>query len=267
MAEPPRAPDPARQLRGRASRRSASARVVRVAPMRCLERRSRRTVEALDATTLRWSPVSSPAVNSLGRLLVAEAPDRNLALELVRVTEAAALACARWVGFGDKIAADQAAVDAMRHMLATVEMDGVVVIGEGEKDEAPMLFNGERIGTHHGRGRRRRRRPAGGHRPGRARPAERARGRGRGRVGHDVRPRAVRLHGEARLRRRHRGAARPRRADRGDARDDRPGQARPRARPDGGHPRPAPARGDGRADPRRPARASASSRTATWPAR
>src|SRR6478609_9169879 len=79
-----------------------------------------------------------------------ETPDRNLALELVRVTEAAALACARWVGFGDKIAADRAAVDAMRHMLATVEMDGVVVIGEGEKDEAPMLFNGERIGTHQG---------------------------------------------------------------------------------------------------------------------
>src|SRR6516164_8339175 len=74
-------------------------------------------------------------------------PDRNLALELVRVTEAAALAAARWVGFGDKNAADQAAVDAMRYMLSTVEMHGVVVIGEGEKDEAPMLFNGERIGT------------------------------------------------------------------------------------------------------------------------
>src|SRR6476646_1643794 len=78
---------------------------------------------------------------------MSEAPDRNLALELVRVTEAAALASARWVGFGDKEAADQAGVDAMRHMLATVEMEGVVVIGEGEKDEAPMLFNGERIGT------------------------------------------------------------------------------------------------------------------------
>jgi fructose-1,6-bisphosphatase II len=73
-------------------------------------------------------------------------PDRNLALELVRVTEAAALAAARWVGRGDKIAADQAAVDAMRVMLHTVPMDGIVVIGEGEKDEAPMLFNGERIG-------------------------------------------------------------------------------------------------------------------------
>ena len=77
---------------------------------------------------------------------MADEPDRNLALELVRVTEAAALSAARLVGFGDKIAADQAAVDAMRHMLSTVDMDGVVVIGEGEKDEAPMLYNGERIG-------------------------------------------------------------------------------------------------------------------------
>jgi fructose-1,6-bisphosphatase II len=74
-------------------------------------------------------------------------PDRNLALELVRVTEAAALAAARLVGMGDKIAADQAAVDAMRLVLDTVAMDGVVVIGEGEKDEAPMLYNGEQIGT------------------------------------------------------------------------------------------------------------------------
>ena len=74
------------------------------------------------------------------------APDRNLALELVRVTEAAALAAARWVGRGDKEGADQAAVDAMRLMLETVPMDGIVVIGEGEKDEAPMLYNGETIG-------------------------------------------------------------------------------------------------------------------------
>jgi len=72
--------------------------------------------------------------------------DRNLALELVRVTEAAALAAARMVGRGDKEGADQAAVDAMRHVLDSVSMDGVVVIGEGEKDEAPMLYNGERIG-------------------------------------------------------------------------------------------------------------------------
>jgi len=73
-------------------------------------------------------------------------PDRNLAMELVRVTEAAALAAGRWVGRGDKIAADGAAVDAMRLMIDSVSMDGVVVIGEGEKDEAPMLFNGERVG-------------------------------------------------------------------------------------------------------------------------
>jgi len=73
-------------------------------------------------------------------------PDRNLALELVRVTEAAALAAARWVGRGDKEAADGAAVDAMRLLINTVPMDGIVVIGEGEKDEAPMLFNGEEIG-------------------------------------------------------------------------------------------------------------------------
>jgi fructose-1,6-bisphosphatase II len=73
-------------------------------------------------------------------------PDRNLALELVRVTEAAALAAARMVGRGDKEGADQAAVDAMRNVLDGVSMDGIVVIGEGEKDEAPMLFNGEQIG-------------------------------------------------------------------------------------------------------------------------
>ena len=77
-------------------------------------------------------------------------PDRNLALEMVRVTEAAAMAAARWIGRGRKNDADQAAVDAMRLMLDTVEMDGVVVIGEGEKDEAPMLFNGEHVGS--GRG-------------------------------------------------------------------------------------------------------------------
>ncbi len=73
-------------------------------------------------------------------------PDRNLALELVRVTEAAAMAAGRWVGKGEKESADGAAVDAMRVLLETVPMDGVVVIGEGEKDEAPMLYNGEQIG-------------------------------------------------------------------------------------------------------------------------
>lgn len=75
-----------------------------------------------------------------------QVPDRNLAMELVRVTEAAALAASRFVGRADKEGADGAAVDAMRVVLATIAMDGVVVIGEGEKDEAPMLYNGERIG-------------------------------------------------------------------------------------------------------------------------
>ncbi len=76
-------------------------------------------------------------------------PDRNLAMEMVRTTEAAAMAAAKWQGRGDKESGDQAAVDAMRRMLSTVEIDGVVVIGEGEKDEAPMLFNGETVGTGH----------------------------------------------------------------------------------------------------------------------
>ena len=75
-----------------------------------------------------------------------QVPDRNLAMELVRVTEAAALAASRWMGRGDKEGADGAAVDAMRVVLGSVPMDGIVVIGEGEKDEAPMLYNGERIG-------------------------------------------------------------------------------------------------------------------------
>lgn len=73
-------------------------------------------------------------------------PDRNLAMELVRVTEAAAIAAGHWVGYGDKNTADGAAVDAMRAFMDTVRMNGVVVIGEGEKDEAPMLFNGEHVG-------------------------------------------------------------------------------------------------------------------------
>ena len=73
-------------------------------------------------------------------------PDRNLALELVRATEAAAIACSRYMGLGDKEQVDQAAVDAMRPVLGSVRMNGVVVIGEGEKDEAPMLFNGEHVG-------------------------------------------------------------------------------------------------------------------------
>ena len=74
-------------------------------------------------------------------------PERNLAMELVRVTEAAAMAAGRWMGRGDKNKSDQAAVDAMRLILGSIDMDGIVVIGEGEKDEAPMLYNGEVIGN------------------------------------------------------------------------------------------------------------------------
>src|SRR5919107_2574119 len=79
-----------------------------------------------------------------------EAPDRNLALELVRVTEAAAMAAGRWVGRGDKNGADGVAVNAMRALISTVGMRGVVVLGEGEKDNAPMLYNGERVGDGNG---------------------------------------------------------------------------------------------------------------------
>src|ERR1035437_6270230 len=93
--------------------------------------------------TKKFSPNIGEALNSEQS---EQLPDRNLALELVRVTEAAALAAAPLVGMGDKEAADQAAVDGMRFMLESVQMDGVVVIGEGEKDEAPMLYNGEQIG-------------------------------------------------------------------------------------------------------------------------
>ncbi len=81
-----------------------------------------------------------------GRVAIAPDPDRNLAMELVRATEAAAIACSRYLGFGDKEQVDQAAVDAMRPVLGSVRMNGVVVIGEGEKDEAPMLYNGEQVG-------------------------------------------------------------------------------------------------------------------------
>src|SRR5882762_3592088 len=78
------------------------------------------------------------------------APNRNLALELARVTEAAAMAAGRWVGRGDKNGADGAAVNAMRTLIGTVGMNGVVVIGEGEKDNAPMLYNGEQVGSGEG---------------------------------------------------------------------------------------------------------------------
>ncbi|GAA1315968.1 class II fructose-bisphosphatase [Pseudonocardia xinjiangensis] len=93
----------------------------------------------------------SPSENgTTGRERRREAPDRNLAMELVRVTEAAAMAAGRWVGRGDKNGGDGAAVDAMRQLIGSVSMRGVVVIGEGEKDEAPMLFNGEEVGNGEG---------------------------------------------------------------------------------------------------------------------
>jgi fructose-1,6-bisphosphatase II len=92
-------------------------------------------------------PDTSPTTGVPPALAVSrQAPDRNLALELVRVTEAAGMAAGRWVGRGDKIGGDQAAVDAMRALIGTVSMRGTVVIGEGEKDEAPMLYNGEEVG-------------------------------------------------------------------------------------------------------------------------
>ena len=134
----------------------------------------------------------------------AVAPDRNLALELVRVTEAAALAASGWVGRGEKEKADGAAVDAMRLVLDTVRMNGVVVIGEGEKDEAPMLFNGEEVGDGSGPAGRRRRRPARGHAADRARPAERDRRDRRRRARDDVRPGRGLLHGQDRGRARRR---------------------------------------------------------------
>jgi fructose-1,6-bisphosphatase II len=89
----------------------------------------------------------SESAESLLSTLPGSAPDRNLALELVRVTESAAMAAGRWIGRGDKIAADQAAVDGMRLMLDTASMSGVVVSGEGEKDQAPLLYNGEEVGS------------------------------------------------------------------------------------------------------------------------
>ena len=126
-----------------------------------------------------------------------QAPDRNLAMELARVTEAAALAAGRWMGRGDKNGADGAAVDAMRLVLNTVSMDGVVVIGEGEKDEAPMLFNGEEIGAG-GPACDIAVDPIDGTTLTVARPQQRDLGDRDRRAGHDVRPGPVRLHGQDR---------------------------------------------------------------------
>jgi len=93
-------------------------------------------------------PIENSRIANYSRTMTNErdTPGRNVALEMVRVTEAAAVAASAWMGRGDKLAADGAAVDAMRRVLSTVRMNGLVIIGEGEKDKAPMLFNGERVG-------------------------------------------------------------------------------------------------------------------------
>ena len=137
--------------------------------------------------------------------MAGETPDRNLAMDIVRVTEAAALAASRWVGAGDKEGADGAAVDAMRLVLGSVQMDGIVVIGEGEKDEAPMLFNGEAIGDGSPPADGHRRRSGRRHHAHRQGPRQRPRGHRAERAGHDVQPRPVRLHGEDRRRTRVQG--------------------------------------------------------------
>ena len=137
-------------------------------------------------------------------------PDRNLALELVRVTEAAALAAGALGRPGDKEAADQAAVDGMHAVLHTIHMDGIVVIGEGEKDEAPMLANGEQVGDGSPPQVDIAVDPLEGTRLCALGHAERARRDRARRARRDVRPGPVRLHGEDGRRRRHRRPARPR---------------------------------------------------------
>src|SRR5437899_3501806 len=106
------------------------------------ECRTSSSASSIGAEGYRRLRVGSPSMTAAER----QPLDRNLALDLARVTEAAAMAASRWMGRGDKEGADGAAVEAMRVLLGTVSMDGVVVIGEGEKDEAPMLYNGEKIG-------------------------------------------------------------------------------------------------------------------------
>ena len=128
------------------------------------------------------------------------AVDRNLALELVRTTEAAAMAASRWMGRGDKNAADDAAVEAMRRVLHSVSMNGVVVIGEGEKDEAPMLYNGEVVGDGSGSPADVAVDPIDGTTLDVVGTRQRDRGDRGERQGHHVRSRSVRLHGQDRRR-------------------------------------------------------------------
>ena len=155
-------------------------------------------------------------------------PDRNLALELVRVTEAGAMAAGRWVGRGDKEGGDGAAVDAMRELVNSVSMRGVVVIGEGEKDNAPMLYNGEEVGNGDGPGVRLRRRPGRRHHADGQGHAQRDLGARGGRARRDVRPVGGVLHEQDRRRTRRRRRHRHHRADRREHPPGRQGEERRR---------------------------------------
>ena len=172
-----------------------------------------------------------------------EAPDRNLALELARVTEAAAMAAARWVGRGDKNGGDGAAVDAMRALIGTVSMRGVVVIGEGEKDQAPMLYNGEEVGDGTGPLCDVAVDPIDGTTLMAKGMANADRGDRGVRARHHVRPVGRVLHGEDRRRRRVGRRHRHHRAGRREHPPRRQGQARPARGRHRLHPRPAATRG------------------------
>ena len=182
---------------------------------------------------------------------MAQDPDRNLALELVRATEAAAINCSRYLGYGDKNQVDAAAVDAMRPVLGAVRMNGVVVIGEGEKDEAPDALQ-RRAGRRRLRpGVGHRGRPGGRHHADRQEPARRGQRARRLPARHHVQPRPGGLHAEAGGARRGRRGGRPGRADRRHPGQDRQGQRPAGRRADRGHPGPAPARRPGRRHPGR----------------
>src|SRR5207253_7303251 len=135
-----------------ASPTTSTASTTSIVCSRASNRRSGSASAARRAPSSRAASTSSASRHLRGCEAVSArtAPDRNIAMELVRVTEAAAMAAARWIGRGDKEEADQAAVDAMRFVLDSVAMRGVVVIGEGEKDKAPMLYNGEEVGNGEG---------------------------------------------------------------------------------------------------------------------
>ena len=161
-------------------------------------------------------------------------PDRNIALELVRITEGGGQSGLALMGLGDKDGADGAAVDAMREVLGGISMDGRVVIGEGEKDEAPMLFNGEQVGNGKLPPHRRGRRPHRRHHAHVAGKGQRLVGYRRFGAGHDVRPRALRVHGEDRHRARGRPSHRHHQVAGGEPGPGRRRQGQGRARSDCG---------------------------------